>query len=138
MKFMNPQYSDAYLSKFYARYIPLDRPLEDEKGRLLEHFIAQELHRRTGTLWPEARLFHYRTKHGAEVDFVVEVGRELWGIEVKSARRASSDVFTGLASLADRTRRLRRKVLVCMTDRRARIGDVEVLPIRDSLAELPA
>ena len=27
------------------------------------------------THWPEARLFHYRTKHGAEVDFVLEIGR---------------------------------------------------------------
>ncbi len=117
---------------------PLDRPLEDEKGLLLEHFIAQELQRRTGTLWPEARLFHYRTKHGAEVDFVLEVGRELWGIEVKSTRRASSDMLTGLASLADRTRRLKRKILVCMTQRRARLGDVEVLPIRELLRELPS
>ncbi len=117
---------------------PLDHPLEDERGLLLEHFIAQEIHRRTGTLWPEARLFHYRTKHGAEVDFVVEVGRDLWGIEVKSARRVSTDMLSGLASLADRTKRLKRKIVVCMTDRPARLGDVEVLPIREFLAELPA
>lgn len=116
---------------------PLDHPLEDEKGLLLEHFIAQELHRRMGTLWPEARLFHYRTKHGAEVDFVVEVGRDLWGIEVKAARTASVDMLTGLHSLADRTKRLKRKILVCATDRRARLGNVEVLPIREFLAELP-
>jgi hypothetical protein len=32
---------------------------------------------------------------------------------------------------------LKRKLLVCTTDRRARLGDVEVLPIRDFLAELP-
>jgi hypothetical protein len=69
---------------------------------------------------------------------VVEVGRDLWGIEVKSARRASSDMTTGLASLADRTKRLTRKILVCMTDHHARLGDVEVLPIREFLAELPS
>ena len=90
-----------------------------------------------GALWPEARLFHYRTKHGAEVDFVVEVGRDLWGIEVKSARTASSDMLTGLHSLGDRTTRLKRKIVVCTTDRRARLGDVEVLPIREFLATLP-
>lgn len=117
---------------------PLDTPLEDERGLLLEHFIAQELHRREGTLWPEVRLFHYRTKHGAEVDFVLEVGRDLWGIEVKAARRASADMLSGLESLAGRTRRLKRKILVCMTDRRAKIRDVEVLPIREFLAELPS
>lgn len=116
---------------------PLDRPLEDERGLLLEHFVAQELHRRTGTLWPEARLFHYRTKHGAEVDFVLEVGRDLWGIEVKSARTASTDMLSGLDSLADRTKRLKRKIIVCLTDRRVRIRDVEVWPLREFLAELP-
>ena len=72
------------------------------------------------------------------MDFVVEVGRDLWGIEVKSARTASSDMLSGLASFADRTKRLKRKILVCMTDRRARLGDVEVLPVREFLAELPA
>jgi predicted AAA+ superfamily ATPase len=117
---------------------PLDRPLEDERGLLLEHFVAQELHRRSGTLWPEARLFHYRTKHGAEVDFVIEVGRELWGVEVKAARTPSPDMLTGFESLADRTRRLKRKVLVCRADRPARLGGVEVLPVRQFLAELPA
>lgn len=116
---------------------PLDSPLDDERGLLLEHFIAQELQRRTGTLWPEARLFHYRTKHGAEVDFVLEVGRDLWGIEVKAARRISPDLLTGLGSLADRTRRLKRKIVVCTTDRRSKIGDVEVFPVREFLDELP-
>jgi hypothetical protein len=45
-------------------------------------------------------------------------------------------MLTGLRSLADRTKRLKRKILVCTTDRRARIGDVEVLPLREFLAEL--
>ena len=63
---------------------PLDTPLPDERGLLLEHLVACELHRRVGALWPEAALFHYRTRSGAEVDFVLEVGREVWGIEVKA------------------------------------------------------
>jgi predicted AAA+ superfamily ATPase len=117
---------------------PLDRPLDDERGVLLEHFVAQELHRRTGTLWPEAKLFHYRTKHGAEVDFVLELGRDVWGIEVKAARAASPDMLSGFASLAGRAKRLKRQILVCLGDRRSRIGDVEVIPLREFLAELPA
>jgi hypothetical protein len=51
---------------------------------------------------------------------------------------ASPDMLTGPASLAERTKRLKRKILVCMTDRRSRLGDVEVVPIRERLAELPA
>ena len=32
---------------------------------------------------------------------------------------------------------LLRKILVCTTERRARLGDVEVFPIQEFLAELP-
>ena len=69
---------------------------------------------------------------------MLEVGRDLWGVEVKSARMVSPDMVTGLASLGDRSKRLTRKIVVCLTDRRARVGDVEVLPFREFLAELPA
>jgi len=74
---------------------PLDAPLPDERGILLEHFVACELHRRLRTLWPEAALFHYRTRSGAEVDFVLEVGRDLWGIEVKAGHRVSRSMLRG-------------------------------------------
>ncbi len=116
---------------------PLDRILEDERGLLLEHFIGQELHRRTGSPWPEARLFHYRTKHGAEVDFVLEVGRELWGIEVKSSRTVTPAMFSGLDSLAERAPRLKRRIVVCQAEQRAKVRGVEVLPVREFLAGLP-
>jgi len=69
---------------------------------------------------------------------VLEVGRDLWGVEVKSARMVSPDMLTGLASLGERTKRLKRKIVVCLTDQRARVHDVEVLPFREFLAELPA
>jgi hypothetical protein len=51
--------------------------------------------------------------------------------------RTSADARLRLQSLADRTKRLKRKMLVCATDRRARLGDVEVLPIQELLAQLP-
>jgi predicted AAA+ superfamily ATPase len=116
---------------------PLDLPLEDDRGLLLEHLVAQELYRRMGTFWPEARLFHYRSKHGAEVDFVIEVGRELWGIEVKATRLPSAAMLSGLDSLGDRTKRLRRRIVVCLAEHRARIRNAEVLPLREFLAGLP-
>ena len=47
-------------------------------------------------------------------------------------------MLTGLKSLGERTKRVKRKILVCTTDRRARLDGVEVLPIRELLAELPA
>ena len=104
---------------------------------LLEHFIACELHRRLRTMWPEAALFHYRTRSGAEVDFVLEVGRDLWGIEVKAGHRVTRSMLRGLASLAARSERVRRRIVIFLGERRQVIDGVEVLPLADFLEELP-
>ena len=116
---------------------PLDRPLDDERGLLFEHLVAYELHRRLGGLWPEAALYHYRTRHGAEVDFVLEVGRELWGIEVKAGRRVRRSVLRGFRSLAERTERLKRRIVVYLGDRPQQIDGVEVLPFGEFSGLLP-
>ena len=116
---------------------PLDRPLEDERGLLFEHLIAYELLRRSGPLWPEARLFHYRTRNGSEVDFVLEIGKELWAIEVKPGPRAPDRVPAGMASLSRRTDRLARKVVVYTGNRAQQMDGFEVLPLRDFLDLLP-
>jgi len=116
---------------------PLDQPLPDERGLLLEHLVAYELHRRVGDLWPDARLFHFRTRHGGEVDFVLQVGRELWGIEVKSGRDARSDWFSGFESLASNVPTLKRRIVVFLGARSQHAKGVEILSLRDFLAELP-
>jgi predicted AAA+ superfamily ATPase len=116
---------------------PLDRPSEDERGLLLEHLVAYEIQRRLGTLWPEARLFHFRTRHGAEVDFVVEAGRELWGIEVKSSRTPRREWASPFESLAKHAPKLTRKVVVFLGPRRQISGEIEILPLAEFLNELP-
>lgn len=116
---------------------PLNRPLDDERGLLLEHLVAYELQRRAGDLWPEARLWHFRTRGGTEVDFVLEVGRELWGIEVKASRDISSKSLSGLTALADQSSRVKRRILVFLGRRRQSVNGVEVIPLTDFLSELP-
>ncbi len=116
---------------------PLDTALPDERGILMEHFIAGELHRRLGTLWPEATLFHYRTRGGAEVDFVLKVGRDLWGIEVKASDRITRRMLRGLGSLAARSDRVKRRIVVFLGSRRQLLDGVEILPLAEFLAELP-
>jgi predicted AAA+ superfamily ATPase len=116
---------------------PLDRCLEDERGLLLEHLLAQELTARRGILWPEMVCFHYRTRHGAEIDFVLEIGREIWAIEVKSAQRVSHSDLSGFSSLTERTKRVTRKLLIYLGTRRQHMEGVEVLPLKEFLNELP-
>ena len=116
---------------------PLDRPQPDEMGLLLEHFVAHELYRRQGTLWPDSRLFHYRTKHRLEVDFVLQVGRELWGIEVKASRNLSTSDCAALNSFADSNKGVVRKLIVFLGARRQKLATVEALPLEEFLDELP-
>ena len=105
-------------------------------GRILEHLVAMELHARAGTLWPDARLSHYRTRHGAEVDFVLEVDRETWGIEVKASRDVGPSALSGLASLAERLPNLARRIVIYLGPRARRVGDVEVLPFQKFVTDL--
>ncbi len=116
---------------------PLDRPLDDEKGLLLEHLVALELYQRLGSFWPGASLYHYRTRHGVEVDFVLSLERETWGIEVKSSRRVHTSMLRGLKGLSYRNPQVTRKILVFLGPRRQIVDDVEVLPLEDFLDLLP-
>jgi len=117
---------------------PLERPLDDERGTLLEHVVAFEIQRRIPDLWPEARLFHYRTRHGAEVDFVVEVGRELWAIEVKASRNLEGRrLLAGFDSLSERAAGLKRRIVVFLGPRRMNVGKIEAIPLLKFANELP-
>lgn len=117
---------------------PLDRPLSDERGLLLEHFIGLELRRREGASWPELRVSHFRTKGGAEVDFVLSIGRELWGIEVKASSRVDARDLRGLAALSDVVPKVARRIVVFLGPRRQRLDGVEAIPLEDFLNGLPA
>ena len=116
---------------------PLDRPLDDERGLLLEHLVALELHQRLQSFLPDASLHHYRTRHGVEVDFVLSLGRETWGIEVKSSRRIHTSMLRGLKGFAYRNPQVTRRILVFLGPRAQTIDGIEILPLQDFLARLP-
>lgn len=115
----------------------LDRSQADERGILLEQLVAHELHRRTGTLWPEMRLFHYRTRHGLEVDFLIEIQNEIWGVEVKASRNVPNRALSALNALADRVPGVKRQVVVFLGERKQKRGEAEIMPLYKFLNELP-
>lgn len=117
---------------------PLDRPLDDERGLLVEHLVGLELQRRCGGIWPEARLFHFRTRRGAEVDYVLQVGREVWAIEVKASRSVDAGDTKGLVAFADRAGRVNRSLVIFLGSRRQRLNGSEAVPLREFLRELPS
>lgn len=116
---------------------PLDVPLDDDRGILLEHLVAYELHRRLGDIWPEARLRHFRTRGGAEVDFLLELGRETWAIEVKSARDIVPRMLVGLRAVGDHVKGVKRRLVTFTGPRRRDLVGIEAIPLAEFLAELP-
>lgn len=70
-------------------------------GHLLESFVVQQLAAQAGWTDPTLQLWHYRDKDQVEVDLVLTRGRDVWGVEVKSAATASPRDGSGLRRLAD-------------------------------------
>ncbi len=73
-----------------------ERPLF---GQILETFVYQELRRQAS--WQETTISfsHFRNKDKVEVDFVIESGRKVAGIEVKAASTVGTADFKGLRKL---------------------------------------
>ncbi len=71
-------------------------------GPLLENFVLGELARQAAWSQTQARLCHYRTRDGVEVDAVLEAadGR-LVGVEVKSSETVRTDDFRSLRHLQE-------------------------------------
>lgn len=69
-------------------------------GPLLENFVLGELARQLGWAKERARLHHFRTRDGVEVDAVLEAadGRVV-GVEVKSSETVRAEDFAGLRHL---------------------------------------
>lgn len=73
------------------------------RGSLLETFVAQNL---TGILeshMPKAKVLFWNIQGRHEVDFVIEAGREVMAIEVKSASRWGSHDLAGLRIFLEQT-----------------------------------
>jgi predicted AAA+ superfamily ATPase len=86
----------------------------------------------------EARLFFWRTNHGAEVDLLVEKhGKLRAAVEVKSTRRVSGADLVGLRSFAAENPGVARFVVTPSAEPH-RLEDVLVTDWRDFLAQFRA
>lgn len=105
--------------------------VSDAAGGMLESFVAGELRRQL--VWAEtpARLFHFRDRHGAEVDIIIESeDRRVVGIEAKASGSPMTADFKHLIKLREKL------------DDRFRLGVVfhtgpEAVPFGDRLLALP-
>lgn len=77
-------FADIGLAVFLSGYYSTDELAHArEVGAFFETLIYQHLRVNSGLLTPRGRLHFWRTQTGDEVDFVIEHGRRVVGIEVK-------------------------------------------------------
>lgn len=92
-------------------------------GPIFEQWVGIELWKRLQYLGRGALTYH-RTKGGAEVDFIVELGNRLLPIDVKWTEQPSlADVGSLRAFVKDHRRRVRKAYVVCRCPRRLELDD---------------
>lgn len=72
------------------------------KGRMLESFVGLEILKQIEFSGYKARLYHFRTNSGHEVDFVLETASgKIVGVEVKASASIDGEAFRGLKHLRE-------------------------------------
>ena len=113
---------------------PLDRATEI-RGPALEGLVAQHLRAWLVYSGNDAKLYYWRTRGGAEVDFVLYGADGLWAFDIMNADRVRPADLRGLASFGDEYPEARRILLYRGEHRLVRKG-VLCLPVGPFLVGL--
>ena len=93
------------------------------RGALFETYVAQNFAALLEAHVPEAHLSYWHEQGRYEVDFVIEVGRRVFAIEVKAATRWRDGDLAGLRAFLDRTPACVAAVLAYNGKEAAKLGD---------------
>ena len=104
----------------------------DLYGRLFEHFILLEIYRLNRYSEKDWPMFYWRTSQGAEVDLVLDTGRGLWGVEIKSKGRVRPSDLRGLFSFLGDYKGSR-GICITTADRPYEVDGIECLPWQEFL-----
>jgi len=66
------------------------------KGALFENFVLNEMMKTRLNKGHRNNLYYFRDSNGNEVDVIIDNGKELVAVEIKSAKTIASDFFKGL------------------------------------------
>lgn len=72
------------------------------RGALFESWVVAELHKAQLNRGEAPNMFHYRESRGPEIDLLINKGKVLHAIEIKSGATASADFFKNFQHLAGR------------------------------------
>ena len=108
----------------------------DRLGMLFEHVIFTQLYHSANAMDRQLRISSYRTEHGAEVDFIVETGKDIYAIELKASRNIGSSDLRGLKHFADYYGKAHRALIFYLGKERKSLNGVDVLPWQEGLKEI--
>jgi predicted AAA+ superfamily ATPase len=108
----------------------------DRVGRLFEHLVCNQILNEASARDAEVRIATYRTEHGAEVDLIVEVGAQLFAIEVKASRLAAASDLRGLNSFREYYGKRHRSCILYQGNVKKRIGNTEIWPWQEGIREI--
>lgn len=108
----------------------------DRKGVLFEHLFFNQLLSSAAARDAELRVSLYRTEHGAEVDFIVEMRGEVWAIELKASSNVGTSDLRGFASFQKFYKKPHHSCVAYMGTVRKRIENVAIYPWQEMLKEI--
>ncbi|MBI3615388.1 MAG: ATP-binding protein [Candidatus Omnitrophica bacterium] len=101
---------------------------QDRIGTLFEHLLFNQIIHGAAAKDKEVRISSYRTTHGAEVDFIVELGKEVVAVEAKASTHIGRSDLRGLRSFSEYYSKPHRPVIAYLGTARKVVEKVEVLP----------
>ena len=105
----------------------------DRSGTLFEHLVFGQIVHSAAAFEQPARISSFRTEHGAEVDFIVERGSDVFAIEVKASRTVTAQDLRGLGRFADYIGRAHTPIVFYLGNEPKRIAGVDILPWQQGL-----
>lgn len=108
----------------------------DRKGMLFEHLCLQMMTSEFKARDQDFRISVYRTEAGAEVDFVVERGKDIFAIEVKATETIGSHDLRGLKSFSDFYGKKHQSFVFYLGEHELEIDGIRVLPLAAGIRAL--
>ena len=109
---------------------------EDRIGMLFENLLFTQLHHSAASLGKRISISTYRTEHGAEVDFIIELDGDVWAIEAKGSKNVGSEDFRGLKNFASFYKKPHRSVVAYLGVDHKVVGGVDVMPWQKLIQEM--
>ena len=108
----------------------------DRIGSLFEHLVYSQIVHSAAAADRDVRVSTFRTEHGAEVDFVVELDGVVHAIEVKASRTIAAADTRGLARFADYHGKRHHAWVFYLGSQSKVVGTARVVPWQQGLKEI--